>query len=125
MPSTACGPESGRRAGHSDRSARRVYPFQEADDELRTHAMVLAQAWRDGRRQAALARALKAVSVVALDEELGRRSGELLGKTKTADAIDAAVVLVAREGEVVVTSDPDDIARLARGAKRRLQIVTC
>ena len=98
---------------------------QEEADELRTHAMVLAQAWRDGSKQATLARLLAAVYVHPLDESTGRRAGELLAKAKMTDPIDAAVVLFARDGEIVLTGDVDDIERLARAAKRRLVIDAC
>ena len=98
----------------------------EEGEELRTHAMVIAQVWRDDRgRQTRLARLLLAVDVVAIDDARGRRSGELLGRAKTSDPIDAAVVLVARDGDVVVTSDPEDIRLLARAAKRRVLVVAC
>jgi predicted nucleic acid-binding protein len=110
----------------NDRSMiARLFAAHEADEELRTHAMVIAQAWRDGRRQASLARLLQAVVVASIDESLGRRCGELLAKSKTADPIDAAVVLIAREGEAVLTSDPSDISLLARTAKRRLRVIEC
>jgi len=105
--------------------ARLVVAEQEGD-ELRTHAMVVAQVWREHRgRQAPLARLLRGVEVVAIDDLLGRRSGELIGKARTSDPIDAAVVLIANDGEAVVTSDPDDILHLARTAKRRLLVLRC
>ena len=105
--------------------ARLVVAEQE-DDELRTHPMVVAQVWRDrGGRQATLARLLRGVEVVAIDDDLGRRCGELLGKARTSDPIDAAVVLIASDSEAVVTSDPGDIGHLARAARRRLLIVRC
>ncbi len=36
--------------------------------------------------------------VIALDEELGRRAGVLLGRAGSSDVVDAAVVLLARDG---------------------------
>ena len=63
--------------------------------------------------------------VLPIDDALGRRCGELLAKAKTSDPIDAAVVLIARDGETVVTSDKDDIEHLARVAKRRIRVVAC
>ena len=105
--------------------ARLLVAHDEGDD-LKTHAMVVAQVWRDrGGRQAALARFLRSVEIVAIDDELGRRSGELLGKAGTADPIDAAVVLIARAGEAILTSDPADLAHLARVAGRAVIIVRC
>jgi hypothetical protein len=104
----------------------RLLAMHEEGDELRTHSMVVAQVWRAGRgRQATLARLLRGVDVVAIDRELGHRCGELLGKARTSDPIDAAVVLIAADGDAIVTSDPDDIRHLARTAKRRVIIVGC
>ena len=104
--------------------ARLVVAEQE-DEEVSTHPMVVAQVWRDGGRQAVLARLLRGVQIVAIDDELGRRCGGLLGKAETSDPIDAAVVLIASDGEPVVTSDPDDIAHLARVARRKIIVVHC
>lgn len=104
----------------------RLLAAHEEGDELRTHAMVVAQVWRDSRgRQAQLARMLSTVDIVSIDENLGRRCGELLGKAGAADPIDAAVVLIARDGEAIATGDPDDIGRLAKVANRRVVIANC
>ncbi len=104
--------------------ARLVAAYEEGDD-LRTHPMVVAQAWRDGRRQVGLARLLRGTSIVPIDDVLGKRSGELVARAKTDDPIDAAVVLIAKDGEAIVTSDPADIRHLARVAKRRILVVGC
>jgi hypothetical protein len=77
--------------------------------DLRTTAIVLAQVWRDGARQANLARLLKGTEVVAVDERLGREAGALLARSGTDDPIDATVVIVAAPGDRVLTSDPGDI----------------
>lgn len=112
--------------GRNDRAmiARLVVAEQE-DEEVSTHPMVIAQVWRAGGRQALLARLLRGVQIIDLDEALGRRCGELLGKAGTTDPIDAAVVLIASDGESIVTSDPDDIAHLARAARRKIIVVRC
>lgn len=45
---------------------------------------------------------------------MGSAVGQLCGRAGTSDVVDAAVVLTAHAlGGAVVTSDPDDIARLA------------
>lgn len=78
-------------------------------------AGVVGQAWRDGRRQGALSRFLRSsqVEVIPLGDQLSRAAGELCGATKTADVIDASVVLVARQHrDLIVTSDPNDLRRL-------------
>jgi hypothetical protein len=103
----------------------RLLVAEQEDEEVSTHPMVVAQVWRDGGRQAVLARLLRGVQIVDLDADLGRRCGELLGKAQTTDPIDAAVVLIAPDGESIVTSDPDDIAHLARVARRSVIVVRC
>ncbi|MGH9162059.1 MAG: twitching motility protein PilT [Vicinamibacteraceae bacterium] len=78
-----------------------------------THGGVIGQVWQGGTgRQANLARLLPGLEIVALDEELGRRAGLLLGRARTSDVIDAAVALLAVDGDEVVTSDAEDIRRL-------------
>lgn len=94
--------------------------------DLRTTGIVIAQAWRDpAGRQVRLARLLRAVDTVAVDQRLGRRAGELVGAAGTSDPIDATVVAVASPGDRVLTSDVDDIARLASAAGITLRIVAC
>lgn len=83
--------------------------------EIAIPAGVLAQAWRDGRRQARTARFLSApqVAIEVLDEFRARQAGQLCGLTETSDVIDASVVLCARRRKhAIVTSDPDDLRRL-------------
>lgn len=83
-------------------------------------AGVVAQAWRDGSRQALLARALRHCDEIPLDGDLARAAGLLCGRTDTLDVIDATVAIVASAhrdtgGAVVFTSDPDDLAHLLDG----------
>jgi len=88
-----------------------------------THGGVVAQAWRGGGRQANLARFLAAVDVCPLDDGLGRRAGVLLGHSGLADAIDAAVVLLAGDGDTILTSDPADLQALASAAAVHVDLV--
>ena len=89
-----------------------------------THGGVVGQAWRGrGSRAALIARALASVDVRALDEDLGRRSGELLGRTKRSDVIDAALVLISSDGDAIATSDPSDLEALARAAGRVVDLI--
>ena len=89
-----------------------------------THGGVIGQAWRGrGPRQTLLAKALGAVDVRPLDDALGRAAGELLGAAGRRDVIDAALVLLANDGDDIVTSDPDDIEPLARAARRHVEII--
>ena len=94
--------------------------------ELRSNAMVVAQVWRDRPgRQVNLARLLRAVDVRAVRHEDGRAAGVLLAVAGTADAIEATVVLLAAPGDRIVTSDPDDLTRLAAAAANRPAIIPC
>jgi hypothetical protein len=82
-----------------------------------THGAVVGQVWRGGSgRQARLAALLPALHTAALDASLGRRAGVLMGQARTTDVVDAALVLLAVDGDSIVTSDPDDIAHLAVSA---------
>ncbi|MFK4088671.1 PIN domain-containing protein [Kribbella sp. NPDC020789] len=88
-----------------------------------THGGVVGQVWRGGAgRQVPLARLLDGVQVEPLDEELGRRAGALLRLTGGRDVIDAAVVLLARDGDLIFTSDPDDLTTLAAEADLHVEL---
>ena len=78
-------------------------------------AAVVGQVWRNGRKPARLASLLgsNSIEVEPLDDARARAAGQLCGVTGTTDVVDASVVLCARTRKHgVVTSDPDDIARL-------------
>ena len=78
-------------------------------------AGALAQAWRDGRKQARLARLLATdeLEVEPLDDFRARAAGQLCGVTATKDIVDASVVLCARRRkQPIITSDPEDLRRL-------------
>lgn len=89
-----------------------------------THAGVVGQVWRRGHgRHTTLARFLPGVRGAALDENLGRRAGLLLGRARRADVIDAALVLLASDGDTILTSDVDDVTLLVRHASLHVDIV--
>jgi hypothetical protein len=88
-----------------------------------THGGIVGQVWRDGSKQVWLTRLLRAVDVLQLDLDLGRRAGILLGRSKKADVIDAALVLLARDGDRIVTSDADDLRPLAEAAGVHVELV--
>jgi len=90
---------------------------------LTTTAPVIGQVWRDGRKQALLARLISAIDVHAPDESAARRAGGLLAKAKTSDVVDALLTLRARDGDTVLTSDPGDIRRLLAAAGINAQVV--
>lgn len=89
-----------------------------------THGGVIGQVWRGGSgRQARLAKLISAIEVAPLDELLGRRTGVLLEQTRTNDVIDAALVLLAADGDSILTSDPHDLEPLAYAAGLHVDIV--
>lgn len=90
---------------------------------LVTTSPVVAQVWRDGRRQALLSTLLHGTEIVAPDETAALRAGELLAKTRTTDVVDALLVALARAGDAILTSDPGDIARLLAAMKSRVQVI--
>jgi hypothetical protein len=88
---------------------------REQNQGLAVPAGVIAQVWRDGKRQARLIRLLSAdlIEIVPLNDRTARAVGQLLGTARTKDVVDGSVVLCARERDhVIVTSDPDDLRRI-------------
>ena len=89
-----------------------------------THGGVVGQVWRGGsRRQANLARLLPALTIVAIDDAMGRRAGMLLGRARRSDVIDAAIVLLAADGDMILTSDVRDLRPLADAAGLEVDLV--
>lgn len=89
----------------------------------RVPATVLAQVWRGGsRRQAQLATLLARADVDDLNDTRARDVGVLLAQSGTSDIADAHVVAMAEDGDVIITSDPIDIARLAQVAGVQVSI---
>ena len=109
----------------NDRSMwRRLKSAQLAGHVPVCHGGVIGQVWRGhGPREASLVTALGAIDIRPLDETLGRAAGALLAVAKRRDVIDAALVLLASDGDSIVTSDPDDIEPLARAAGRHVEII--
>lgn len=82
---------------------------------IHVSAGVIAQTWRGGGRQALLARLLRSaqVRIHPLDGRVAMAVGVLAARSGVADVVDCHVALVARStGSVVVTSDPEDLARI-------------
>src|SRR5438876_1208197 len=88
--------------------------LQRARIPLRTSAAVVAQVWRDGRKQAGLARILSGVFLMPITETDARGTGELLGSSGTKDVVDAHLAFHVAPGDRVLTSDPVDVAHLLR-----------
>jgi hypothetical protein len=85
--------------------------------------IVLGQVWRGTARQAPLSMLLAGCEVSVLDEITAHQGGQLCGHAGTADLADAVVVVLARRLDAgVVTSDPDDIGRLAETWRLRLPV---
>jgi predicted nucleic acid-binding protein len=83
-------------------------------------ATALAQAIRNPARQVRLSRLIRqaGTNVIALNGPDATAVGLLLARTATADVIDAHVVICAqRAGQAVVTSDADDLRRIAPGLR--------
>jgi hypothetical protein len=87
-----------------------------------TSSACLAQVWRDPARQARLVRGLAGFMERPLDATQARRGGVLLARTDTRDVVDAAVVLLADDGDTILTSDPHDIGRLLEGTGTQARI---
>ena len=92
-------------------------------DLPRTHAGVLGQVWRGGPRQARLSQALEGIDVRALDEPLGRAAGQLLAAAGLTDVIDAGVVLLATDGDEIVTVDREHLGLLAAASGRHVELI--
>jgi hypothetical protein len=103
---------------------RRLKAEQIASRVPVSHGGIVGQAWRGGGpRQTLLANALAGVDVRALDEALGRTAGDLLARAGTADVIDAALVLLAVDGDDIATSDADDLEPLAAVLGRHVELI--
>ena len=93
--------------------------------EIVTAASTLAEVLRGGAGDARIHRILRRVTVVDIDKSVGRKAGELLsatglsGQRCTVDALLAAVALAQRRPVILLTSDPDDLARLTEEPDRR------
>jgi hypothetical protein len=103
----------------------RLRLLQQQGTPIRASSAVVGQVWRDGRRQANLARILAGVGIEALGTGDGKRIGELLALAGSADVVDAHVALMTAHADIVLTSDPGDIRRLlqARRISARVQTV--
>jgi len=112
--------DRGNRDMHSEIRATRL-----SGAPVRTSPMALAQAWRDGKRQARLASAMRDIDARVITGEDGRQAGELLAASGTSDAIDATVALLARSGDLLYTSDPGDLRKLCGAAGIRAVVIGC
>jgi hypothetical protein len=75
-------------------------------------AGAVAQAWRNGQRQARIAALLgdERTEVIPLEDPAARAVGLLCGRSGHADVVDVSVAICARQRNLhVVSSDPDDL----------------
>lgn len=109
-----------------DRAMRmKVQTALRAGLPVRTNANVVAQVWRNGARQARLARALHDVTVEPITREDGFRAGELMGATRTKDVVDATVALLAKSGDRVYPSDVGDLGKLCEATGFKAVVIGC
>ena len=79
--------------------------------------VVLAQVWRASPRQAPLSVLRRMCRTVPFTEDVAEAVGRLLAVSGTADVVDAAVIVAAiSHGGAVLTSDPNDLRKLADAA---------
>ncbi len=84
-----------------------------ADEVLHTTAPVLAQVWRDGARQARLARIARSLIVHPFAADDYTAVGHLLRRSGTGDVVNAHLaVLATRVGHSILTSDAGDFIAL-------------
>ena len=103
-----------------DRNDRRVLALiaraMELGMRITIPATALAEAIRNPARQARLSRLIRqaCTDLIPLDGTDATAVGLLLARTATRDVVDAHVVVCAqRAGQAVVTSDPNDLNRIA------------
>jgi len=97
--------------------------LQQRRARLGTSSAVIAQVWRDGRKQALLARVLSGVDVRALAPGDDKRTGELLALAKSEDVVAAHLVLGVENGDRVLTSDPHDVENLLSAREVKATVV--
>jgi len=98
------------------RAWRVVAAHQRRDAPITVPTPVLAQFWRKRWIAPRFRKLMGEVSFDSTTTELARGAGELLGRTATSDAVDAIVACgAAARGDVILTSDPEDLQRLTAG----------
>lgn len=112
-----------------ERGDREVAALIEANRRRREHVTTssgcVAQVWRGGPAQALVARLLRGVREQGLDREVSRRVGQLCGEAGSNDVVDAHIVLLAHDDDVVLTSDAADLQRLVRACGSNAHVQSC
>ncbi|MFW5417029.1 PIN domain-containing protein [Nocardiopsis sp. CNT-189] len=105
-------------AGGDGRARAHLVKAEEHGARVVVSTVTLAEVLRGGPRDARVHRVLKGVVQVPVSAEIGRAAGEILGRAGlsghrcTVDAIVAATALVQARPVLLLTSDPDDMAKL-------------
>lgn len=89
---------------------------------VRTSSGAVAQVWRNGSRQARLARALHGIDEQSIDPRSSREIGFLLAETGTSDIVDAHIAVLCPDDAHLLTSDPDDLDHLLGALGRTVTI---
>lgn len=112
-----------------DRGDRNVAALVEATrrrhERIVTSSGCVAQTWRDGSRQVLLTRLLRGVHEHGLDPTVSRTIGGLCGAAGTNDVVDAHVALLARDDDIVLTSDVPDVRKLLRVRGSDAEVKRC
>jgi hypothetical protein len=113
-----------------DRGDRGVAALVEATrrrhERIVTSSGCVAQAWRGGgSRQALLARLLRGLNEHGLNADVSRRVGEVCGDARLNDVVDAHLALLARDDDVVLTSDGEDVSALLRATGSAAEVKRC
>jgi len=88
-------------------------------------AVVFAQVWRGEARQHALSRMRRICRLLPFTDETADEVGRLLARSRTADVVDAAVIVEAvKRNAAVITSDAGDLERLSEAIGYAVRLLT-
>ena len=89
--------------------------------DIAVAAPTIAEVWRDGSRQARLARLLNVCRIIDCDRQLARSAGEIMAQANSRETLDAIVVAAAATvGGAVLTDDLSDLRPLGVAAGVRI-----
>lgn len=89
--------------------------------DIAVAAPTITEVWRDGSRQARLARLLNVCRIIDCDQSLARSSGEIMARASSRETLDAIVVAAAAiVGGAVLTDDLSDLRPLGTAAGVRI-----
>jgi predicted nucleic acid-binding protein len=89
--------------------------------DIAVAAPTIAEVWRDGARQARLARLLNVCRIIDCDRQLARSGGEIMARASSHETLDAIVVAAAViVGGAVLTEDLSDLTPLGAAAGVRI-----